>query len=34
MYKAKVAACAEILIKHTSQCEYHIQFLNVNPGGM
>jgi len=33
MYKAKVAACSEILTKHSMQSEHHVEFLNVKPGG-
>jgi len=34
MYKAKVAAFSEILTKHSTQSEQHIEFLNVKRGGM
>ena len=34
MYKAKVAVCSEIRTKHTTQSEYHVEFLNVKPCGM
>ena len=30
MYKAKAAVCSEIRIKHSTQSEYHVEFLNVN----
>jgi hypothetical protein len=33
MYKAKVAVCAEIFIKISTQSEQHGEFLNVKPGG-
>jgi len=33
MYKAKVAVCAEILTKHTTQSEHHVEFLNAKPDG-
>jgi len=33
MYKAKVAVCSEILTKHSKKSEYHVEFLNVKPGG-
>ena len=33
MYKAKVAVCAEIRTKHSTQSELHVEFLNVKPGG-
>ena len=29
MYKAKVAVCSEILTKHSTQSEHHVEFLNV-----
>ena len=32
-YKAKVALCSEILAKHSTQSEYHVEFFNVKPGG-
>ena len=34
MYKAKVAVCSDIGTKHSTQSERHVEFLNVNPGGM
>ena len=34
MYKVKVAVCAEIRTKHSTQSEHHVEFLNVKPGGM
>jgi len=33
MYKAKVAACSEILTKRSTQSEHHVELLNVKPGG-
>ena len=33
MYKAKVAARSEILTKHPTQNEHHVEFLNVKPDG-
>jgi len=32
-YNAKVAVCSEILTKHSTQSEHHVEFLNVKPGG-
>ena len=32
-YKAEVALCSEILTKHWTQSENHVEFLNVKPGG-
>jgi hypothetical protein len=32
MYKAKVAVCFEIHTEYT-QCEHHVEGLNVKPGG-
>jgi hypothetical protein len=32
-YRAKVAFCAEIRKKHSTQTKYHVEFLNVKPGG-
>jgi len=32
MYKAKVV-CSEILTKHSTQSEYHVELLNVKPDG-
>jgi hypothetical protein len=32
-YKAKVAVCSEIPIKHSTQSEHHVKFLNVKHGG-
>ena len=29
MYKAKVAVCSDICTKHSTQSEYHVEFLNV-----
>ena len=33
MYKANVPACSEILTKHSTQSEHHVEFLNVKPSG-
>ena len=33
LYKAIVAVCSDISIKHSSQSEHHVEFLNVKPGG-
>ena len=33
MYKAKVAVCSDIRIKHSTQSEHHVAILNVKPGG-
>jgi len=33
MYNEKVALCSEILTKHSTQSEHHVEFLNVKPGG-
>jgi hypothetical protein len=33
MYKAKVAVCSEILTKHSTQSERHVEFLNVKHFG-
>ena len=33
MYKAKVAVCSNILIKHSTQSERHVEILNATPGG-
>jgi hypothetical protein len=32
-YKAKVAVCSEIPTKRSKQSEYHVELLNVQPGG-
>ena len=32
MYKAKVAVCFDICIKHSTQSERHVEFLNVKTG--
>jgi hypothetical protein len=32
-YKEKVAVCAEIRKKHSTQSEHRVEFLNVKPGG-
>jgi hypothetical protein len=34
MYIAKAAVCSEIRTKHSTQSEHHVEFLNVNSGGM
>jgi hypothetical protein len=34
MYKARVAVCSEIGTKHSTQSEYHVEIMNVKPGGM
>jgi len=31
--KAKAAVCSEIRSKHSTQSEYHVEFLNIKPGG-
>ena len=31
MYKAKVAVCSDILTKHSTQSECHVEFLNIKP---
>jgi hypothetical protein len=33
-YTTKAAVCSEIRIKHTTQSEHRVEFLNVKPGGM
>jgi hypothetical protein len=33
MYKAKFAICSEIRIKHSTQSEHRVDFLNVKPCG-
>ena len=33
LYKAKVAVCSDILTKHSTQSERHVEFLNFKPGG-
>ena len=33
MYKTKVAICSDIRTKHLTQSEYHVELLNVKPGG-
>jgi len=33
MYTAKAVVCSEIRTKHSMQCEHHVEFLNVKPGG-
>jgi len=33
MYKAKVAVCSEIRIKHSTQSEHQVELLNVKRGG-
>jgi len=32
-YTAKAAVCSEIRTKRSTQSEYHVEFLNVKPGG-
>jgi hypothetical protein len=32
-YKAKVAVCSEICIKHSTQTELQVEFFNVKLGG-
>jgi hypothetical protein len=32
-YTAKAAVCTEIRTKHSTQCEHHVEFLNVKPDG-
>jgi hypothetical protein len=32
-YTAKVAVCSQILTKHSTQSEHHVEFLNVKSGG-
>ena len=32
LYKAKVAVCSDIRIKHSTQSEHRVEFLNVKPG--
>ena len=32
-YTAKAAVCSEIRTKQLTQSEYHVEFLNVKPGG-
>jgi hypothetical protein len=33
MYKVKVAVCSKIRTKQITQCENHVKFVNVKPGG-
>jgi len=33
LYKAKVAVCAVIRTKHSTQSDHHVEFLNIKPGG-
>jgi hypothetical protein len=33
MYTAKVALRSEIRTKHSTQRDYHVEVLNVKPGG-
>ena len=33
MYTAKVAVCAEIRTKHSTESEHYVEFFNVKPGG-
>jgi len=30
MYKAKAAVCSQIRKKHSTQRDYHVEFLNIN----
>jgi hypothetical protein len=30
MYKAKFTVCSDILIKHSTQSEHHVELLNFN----
>jgi hypothetical protein len=32
-YKVKVAVYSEIRTKHITQCEGHVEFLDIKPGG-
>jgi hypothetical protein len=29
-YKGKVAVCSEIVTKHSTQSEHHVEFFNIN----
>ena len=31
LYKENVAVCSDILTKHSSQSEHHVELLNVKP---
>jgi hypothetical protein len=33
MCKAKASVCSEIGTKPSAQCDHHVEFLNVKPGG-
>jgi len=33
MYTAKAAVSSEIRTKHSTQSEYHVEFLDIKPGG-
>jgi hypothetical protein len=33
LYKEKMAVCCTIHTEHTKQCEHHVEFLTVKPGG-
>jgi len=33
VYKPKVAVCAVIPTKHSTQSEHNVEFFNVKPGG-
>jgi hypothetical protein len=33
MQKAKSALCSEVQTKHSRQIEYHVELLNIKPGG-
>jgi hypothetical protein len=30
MYKPKIAVCSEMCTKHSTQSEYHVEFLKLN----
>jgi len=32
-YKPKTVVCSEIRKKHSNQREYHVELLNIKPGG-
>ena len=34
VYEARVAVCSDNSTKHSTQSEHHVEFLNVQPGGM
>ena len=31
LYKTNVAVCSEIRTEHVTQCEHHVEFLNIKP---